>query len=238
MSYSQAGQEVFTLSGVPTPRGVTGTGTASVPGAPREPRTARGTPQDHPTGDVPDDRSPAERKEWWDGLGEEQRQEYLDIAPDLIGNLDGIPSLVRDRANRAYLPVLIDSLEQQSGDHARTMLDGLRSIEEKLGEPTKVPMYLLGIGDEGNGRVIVSYGNPDTSEHVSVHVPEPAAKLDGWFTRETLRRTLATAIAARVHDPSSATIVRLAERGASAYDEFLSGLAATNENEPPHLTAT
>lgn len=180
-------------------------------------------------GDVPDDKSPAERKEWWDGLGEEQRQEYLDIAPDLIGNLDGIPSLVRDSANRAYLPVLIDSLEQQSGDHARTMLDGLRDIREKLGEPTKVPMYLLGIGDEGDGRVIVSYGNPDLSEHVSVHVPGPAAKLDGEFAGGTLRRTLDTAIAARVHDPSSATIVRLGDDAMGpAYNEFMSGLGATN----------
>lgn len=225
MSYSQAWQEVFTLSGVPAPRGSkeAGAGSASVVGV--DERYAREQE------DVPDDKSPAERKVWWDGLSEEQCQEYLDSAPDLIGNLDGIPSLVRDRANRAYLPVLIDSLEQQSGDHARTMLDGLRTIEERLAEPAEVPMYLLGIGDEGNGRATVSYGNPDTSKHISVHVPGPDAKLDAEFAGRTLRQALATAITTRGHDPSCATIVRLAH-----CDEFMSGLAATNENENPHLT--
>ncbi|MET9557701.1 hypothetical protein [Streptomyces sp. NPDC006645] len=158
-----------------------------------------------PAGDdeIPDDKSPAERKAWWDGLSEERRREFLDIAPDLIGNLNGIPSQVRDEANRTYLPVLIDSLEQQSGDDARTKLDGLRAIEDEMNRPTGHRMYLLGIGDEGNGRAIVAYGNPDTSQNV--HVPEP----DGGFTAGAVRRALRTAIGARGDDVSSASIVWL-----------------------------
>ncbi|MFG2173983.1 hypothetical protein ACGFMO_21880 [Streptomyces niveus] len=171
-----------------------------------------------PPQDIPDDKCPARRKEWWDGLSEDQRREYLAVAPDLIGNLDGIPSLVRDAANRAYLPVLIDSLAQQSGPEARTKLEGLRAIERTLTTPG---MYLLGIGDEGTGRAIVSYGNPDTSQTVSTHVPDPGTKLNADFADGAMRR----ALDARGHDPSSASIVWLS---AAAYDEFLSGLAATN----------
>lgn len=208
--------------------------------------------KDYLADNVPFDKSPAERKEWWDGLTEEQRREYLDVAPDLVGNLDGIPSLVRDEANRNYLPVLIDSLERQGGKEAETMLDGLRGIEEKLGKSTIPPMYLLGIGDEGNGRAIVAYGNPDTSKNVSAYVPGLATKLDGDFAGGTVQRALDTAIGAQGHDPSSASIVWLgydapqnvdvistgdAERGAPAYNEFMNGLGVTNENKNPHLTA-
>ncbi|MFC9746726.1 hypothetical protein [Streptomyces niveus] len=177
-----------------------------------------------PPQDIPDDKSPARRKEWWDGLSDEERQEYLAVAPDLIGNLDGIPSLVRDAANRAYLPVLIDSLEQQSGPEARTKLEGLRAIERALTTPR---MYLLGIGDEGTGRAIVSYGNPDTSKTVTTHVPDPGTKLNADFAEETLRPTLTT----RAQPPSSATIIWLTtdtDRETPAYAEFLSGLSATN----------
>lgn len=71
---------------------------------------------------VPFDKSPAERKEWWDGLTDEQRQEYLDVAPDLVGNLDGIPAVARDEANRNYLPVLRltgEAGRRRRRDHAR-----------------------------------------------------------------------------------------------------------------------
>ncbi|MEV8404648.1 alpha/beta hydrolase [Streptomyces niveus] len=210
--------------------------------------------KDYLADNVPFDKSPAERKEWWDGLTEEQRREYLDVAPDLVGNLDGIPALARDEANRNYLPVLIDSLERQGGDDAETKLGGLRAIEEKLGKPTIPPMYLLGIGDEGNGRAIVSYGNPDTSKNVSAYVPGLGTKLDGDFAGGTMRRALDTAIGAQKYDRDEgvASIVWLgydapqsldvmskgdAERGAPAYNEFMSGLGATNENKDPHLTA-
>ncbi|WP_069630048.1 alpha/beta hydrolase [Streptomyces niveus] len=208
--------------------------------------------KDYLADNVPFEKSPAERKEWWDGLTEEQRRGYLDVAPDLVGNLDGIPALARDEANRNYLPVLIDSLERQGGDDAETKLGGLRAIEEKLGKPTIPPMYLLGIGDEGNGRAIVSYGNPDTSKNVSAYVPGLGTKLDGEFAGGTVQRALDTAIGAQGHDPSSASIVWLgydapqnvdvistgdAERGAPAYNEFMNGLGVTNENKDPHLTA-
>lgn len=201
---------------------------------------------------VPQDKSPAERKEWWDGLTEEQRQEYLEVAPDLVGNLDGIPGVARDEANRNYLPVLIDTLERQGGADAQTKLEALRGIQTKIHEPSKVPMYLLGIGDEGNGRAIVAYGNPDTSRNVSAYVPGLQTKLNADFVDETLQRGMDTAIGARGYDSSSAAIVWLgydapqdvdvmgkgdAERGAPAYNNFMEGLQVTNENKDPHMTA-
>ncbi|MFE7138153.1 alpha/beta hydrolase [Streptomyces sp. NPDC057644] len=218
----------------------------------RDTADVRSTAGMHLAEEVPEDKSPAERKKWWEGLADEQRQEYLKIAPDLIGDLDGIPAVTRDEANRTYLPVLMDDLARQGGDEAKTKLDALRMIQGKLSEPSHPPMFLLGIGDEGNGRAIVSYGNPDTSKHVSAYVPGLGTKLDGDFVKGTMKRAQDTAIAAQDVDPSSASIIWLgydapqsadvmvrgdAQRGAPAYNEFMAGLSATNANEDPHVTA-
>ncbi|MEU0719778.1 alpha/beta hydrolase [Streptomyces lavendulocolor] len=201
---------------------------------------------------IPADRSPAELKAWWDGLPEEQRREYLDIAPDLIGGLDGIPAAARDEANRNHLPVLIDELARRHDDDSRTKLEALRMIQDRLREPSVPPMYLLGIGDEGNGRALISYGNPDTSRNVSAYVPGLGTKLDGEFVEDTMKRAEDTAIGARRLDPSSASIIWLgydapqhldvataadAENGAPAYNRFMAGLEATNFNADSHLTA-
>ncbi|MFI8339418.1 alpha/beta hydrolase [Streptomyces sp. NPDC085639] len=200
----------------------------------------------------PQDKSPAERKQWWDGLTDEQRQEYLEIAPDLIGGLDGIPAVSRDEANRNYLPVLIDDLARRGGDDAETKLNALRMIQDKLNEPSRPPMFLLGIGDEGNGRAIVSYGNPDTAKNVSAYVPGLSTKLNDEFVTDTMKRAQDTAKGAQRLDPSSASIVWLgydapqnvdvmskgdAQRGAPAYNQFMAGISATNENPDPHVTA-
>ncbi|KND31433.1 alpha/beta hydrolase [Streptomyces acidiscabies] len=52
---------------------------------------------------IPHDKSPAENKSWWDGLTDEQREEYRTLYPAEIGALDGIPSVVRDSSNRLVL---------------------------------------------------------------------------------------------------------------------------------------
>ncbi|GHH87090.1 alpha/beta hydrolase [Streptomyces capitiformicae] len=202
--------------------------------------------------DIPTDKSAAERKEWWDGLSEEDRIAYMAIYPDTIGNMDGIPAVARDEANRTYLPQLMGKLEAQGSEDAQTKLAGLRKINDQLLAGSNPPMFLLGIGDEGQGRAIVSYGNPDTSRNVSAYVPGLSTKLDGEFADGTLKRARDTAIGARRIDPSSASIVWLgydaplgadvgftddAERGAPAYQNFMSGIAAANENADPHVTA-
>ncbi|MFF3357046.1 alpha/beta hydrolase [Streptomyces sp. NPDC002917] len=210
---------------------------------------------------IPHDASPAERKAWWAGLTQEQREEYLAVYPDRIGNLDGIPAVVRDAANRDNLQLLIGKLEGRDDEMAETQLAGLREIDRQLQLPRKPgepAMYLLGIGDEGNGRAIVSFGNPDTARNVSAYVPGLNTSLDKDFAEGDLKRARDTAIGTRYLDHSSAAIVWLgydapqtpdgirslavmgderAERGGSALNGFMRGLVATNENEDPHLTA-
>ncbi|MEV6046116.1 alpha/beta hydrolase [Streptomyces xanthochromogenes] len=213
---------------------------------------------------IPTDKDPAERKQWWLSLPQEKREEYLTVYPDVIGNLDGIPATVRDEANRENLQLLIGKLAGQHDERSQSQLDGLLEIDRKLrDEGKKPPMFLLGVGDEGNGRAIVSYGNPDTSQNVSAYVPGLETGLDKDFARNDLKRARDTALDAASEDRSSTTasIVWLgydapqltgtddiganfdvaqtadAEAGAPAYDSFMKGLTVTNENSDPHLTA-
>ncbi|MFF7883384.1 alpha/beta hydrolase [Streptomyces sp. NPDC020794] len=217
---------------------------------------------DYLTDDIPLDKSAAARKEWWDHLTREQREEYLATYPNVIGNLDGIPAMARDEANRENLQLLIGKLSGQHDEGSKTMLDGLKSIDYQLRhqDPGSPPMYLLGVGDEGNGRAIVSYGDPDASKNVSAYVPGLGTALDADFAKNDLKRAQDTAIDAQNFDPSSASIVWLgydapqmpasefvhnadvvsmddAKAGATTYNQFMAGISATNEHSDPHITA-
>ncbi|MFJ4965908.1 alpha/beta hydrolase [Streptomyces sp. NPDC088729] len=209
---------------------------------------------------IPQDASPAERKKWWAGLTDEQREEYLAVYPDRIGNLDGIPALVRDAANRDNLRLLMGKLEGRDDADSVTKLAALREIDRQLravpkpGEPS---MYLLGIGDQGNGRAIVSYGNPDTSRNVAAYVPGLNTSLDEGFAKDDLKRARDLAIASNRHASPTAAITWLgydapqspdglgslsvasgdrAREGGGPFREFMSGLSASNQSDP-HMTA-
>ncbi|MFK0169645.1 alpha/beta hydrolase [Streptomyces sp. NPDC090306] len=198
------------------------------------------------------DKSPAERKTWWDSLSKDEREEYITSFPDVIGYLDGIPATARDEANRLNLPLVIAGLEGKTDDGAPDKLAGLKGIQEQLVQKSNPPMYLLGFGTEGNGRAIVSYGDPDTAQNVSAYVPGLGTSLNEEFTDGTMRRAFQTASTARKYDPSTASIVWLgydapglldvvsttdADNGASDYNSFMEGIQATNEHKDPHITA-
>ncbi|MET7437384.1 alpha/beta hydrolase [Streptomyces sp. NPDC005496] len=201
---------------------------------------------------IPLDKSATDRKEWWDSLSVEQREEYKAGFPEIIGNLDGIPSTVRDEVNRENIRLLIAHLEGQHDEASKEKLEGLRGIQNKLNAGSQPPMLLLGISLDGNGRAIVAYGNPDTSKNVSAYAPGLGTKLDAEFADGTVKRAFYTATEAQKFDASSSSIVWLgydapqsldvmttsdAERGAPAYNSFMSGITATNENSDPHVTA-
>ncbi|MBN0044275.1 hypothetical protein JS756_09155 [Streptomyces actuosus] len=51
----------------------------------------------------PKDGSPKGNAAWWKGLTPEQQADYISVHPDSIGKLDGLPTVVRDEANRTVL---------------------------------------------------------------------------------------------------------------------------------------
>ncbi|MFJ6238419.1 alpha/beta hydrolase [Streptomyces griseus] len=54
-------------------------------------------------GGPPKDGAPKANAAWWAGLAPEEREAYLSLDPALVGRLDGLPSDIRDEANRVVL---------------------------------------------------------------------------------------------------------------------------------------
>lgn len=109
----------------------------------------------------------AEVTTWWAGLDAEARQRLETFAPSVLGNLDGVPYAVRDRANRA---VLTSGLADHAAPAARTaMLGQVRdSLRHDVGAPDR---YLVTLDTRGSGRAAIAIGDLDTAADVTVVVP-------------------------------------------------------------------
>ncbi|MFJ5882772.1 alpha/beta hydrolase [Kitasatospora cineracea] len=134
--------------------------------------------------------SPAQVNAWWRALPPEEQQRLLRTHPQEIGNLDGIPSPVRDQANRVNLDRTITRLENQGqlSSAEQEQLAGFRKIKERLAQedgahgdqPDQAPQpYLLAIDTVGQGRAAISFGNPDTATDVVSYVPGLGTKISG-----------------------------------------------------------
>ncbi|MFI5645500.1 alpha/beta hydrolase [Kitasatospora sp. NPDC051705] len=215
--------------------------------------------------------TPTEVRAWWQGLGPQGRQWFLDHHPEELGNLDGVPAQVRDQVNRARLEALLRAARDRAaaglpptpGDRAALARYG--PVADRLGtgrgEP---PLYLLGLGEAGRGRAILSYGNPDTATDIAVYVPGITTTTESLGTAGNVhdgtneaenalslyraagaRAPAGRAVASIVwlgYDPPGADFgaasTRAGKDGAPAYARFLSGLRASNEGvRPPHVTA-
>jgi hypothetical protein len=123
--------------------------------------------------------------------------------------------------------------------------------------------YLLGISTEGHGRAILSFGNPDTAKNVSAYVPGvtttlhelgPVAGDQGpgeneadnarnvWLAANKSPGGSPTAsIVWLNYDPPSDLMGGMYEdagdAGAPAYANFLTGIRATHQGAPPHVTS-
>ncbi|MFH9250920.1 alpha/beta hydrolase [Streptomyces lydicus] len=130
---------------------------------------------------IPSKKDPKENAKWWAGLSEQERQEYIDAYPEKIGWLDGIPSTDRDEANRKAVDISLAEydMKKQNGDlgiHDQRQYDGLRKLQDALdkadgSDNASKQLYVLGIDTKGDGRAVVSQGNPDTARNVAVQVP-------------------------------------------------------------------
>jgi Alpha/beta hydrolase len=135
--------------------------------------------------------SPAAVTAWWKSLSPRQQESLLFMHGDQLGSLDGIPAVVRDRANRAQLGELTGALterkaalegtgsplgedQQHQVDDINGKLGGLAAVGKRLDvtpSATQPQAYLLRVGTDGGGRAVVAMGNPDTAGNVATYVP-------------------------------------------------------------------
>lgn len=149
-------------------------------------------PQGFPAADA----TPGTNTSWWNGLSAQKQQDYLANAPAALGRMDGLPTSVRDEANRAVLKSDMAALQSekaqlqkevdaQGSDVGSTLSDKLpgirlKAVSERLTDLKRLDdvinasdnRYLLlldNVGDE-RAQAAVSLGNPDTADNVAVAV--------------------------------------------------------------------
>ncbi|WP_406251436.1 alpha/beta hydrolase [Streptomyces cyaneofuscatus] len=71
--------------------------------------------------DPPKNGGPADNAEWWKGLTDDQRADYLSMRPASVGVMGGLPADVRDEANRAVFA-------ETQGKY-QSELDRIRALE-------------------------------------------------------------------------------------------------------------
>ncbi|MGW3605171.1 alpha/beta hydrolase [Micromonospora sp. NPDC005161] len=138
--------------------------------------------------------APVDVRAWWAGLTPAQRRWLVGHEPTLVGRLDGLPVAARDQANR----LLLDARREELVAERRRLLSrvppgpvgalrlrrvdarlaGLEALADRLGEPRAPRAYLLGLDPAGEGRVVVSLGDPDQADRVVTYVPGMTAGLD------------------------------------------------------------
>jgi hypothetical protein len=98
------------------------------------------------------------------------------------------------------------------------MLAGAADIRDRLADPSQPPAFLLGFSTAGDGRAIVSVGNPDASDNVVTYVPGTMSDLPG--VAGDLQRADTMAEDAADYDPSGRSTAAILWLGYDAPDMF------------------
>lgn len=104
---------------------------------------------------------------WWAGLDGGTRLRLERGAPVVVGNLDGVPYAVRDRANRR---VLATGLADPDGDASQQAMLG--QVRDALHRDADAPARsLVTLDTRGAGRAAIAIGDLETAADVTVVVP-------------------------------------------------------------------
>jgi hypothetical protein len=131
---------------------------------------------------------------WWSGLPASKQAFYLKSQPELLGNLDGLPVTVRDRANRTSLKNAIATLTRSMNEGmgrgelvaARAKLHMLEQVGDALVSKDGVPRQLLNLDPANYGRAAVVVGDLSTADYVSYLVPGMFFTVDGQMVDWTV----------------------------------------------------
>jgi hypothetical protein len=205
---------------------------------------------------------------WWHDLSPDQQRDYELFCPQLIGGTDGLPATVRNDANRLLLDEQLDDPNFITGHDAGIATNSL--IDPRYGKlmnlklaldsydtaPPGKELYLLDFDADGDGKVVIAMGNPDTAAHTGVYVPGTGKTIDstaGELKRIDLLQQAALAKhptgavstvywlgydapeMPSVSDVSIATTTR-ADSGAPAFRQFIKGARAAQGPEHHHIT--
>ena len=159
--------------------------------------------------EIPQGKDPKDVKKWWESLSQQERDQLLHDWPDKLGNLNGIPVVDRDKANRTVMQQDIQRLADVAAARGVTvdevkahpelygmnagMMDrynnavqvqkGLDYDHNQTGAPTYLQVYEPDKFD-GEGRAAIAIGDPDHADNTTVVVPGTSHSVtDGWLSQ-------------------------------------------------------
>ncbi|MDV3123349.1 alpha/beta hydrolase [Mycobacterium sp. 21AC1] len=157
--------------------------------------------------EIPVGKDPKDVKEWWKALPQDKKDQLLRDWPDKLGNLNGIPVVDRDKANRTIMQQDIDRPAEVAKSRGVTkeevlahpekygmagaMMDRYNNalkVQEALtknAERTGAPTFLQVYEPEkfkGDGRAAIAMGDPDHADNTAVVVPGTGNDVGaGWL---------------------------------------------------------
>lgn len=202
---------------------------------------------------------------WWSGLDQAERRSIERSAPELLGNLGGIPMTVRDTANQSLLRKQLDETSRKirsargaASAKLTATLDGLRSIATALRGPAGGPRRTLTTFDTtGSMRAAIAIGDVDHADDVSILVPgmfySVAGQMADWtHTAQLLydtqrawlkrlgqsKKTVATVAWLGYRTPDLMSVLSLtdARDGAAMLEEAVAGIRAARGTHQPYLS--
>jgi len=202
---------------------------------------------------------------WWAGAPQVGRGTLRELAPQLVGNLEGVPYEVRDLANRTVLgraaqelDARLDGLDGFVGRAERAELQVQRhmlaQVEDALTE-LGAQRALVSLDTTGEGRAVVVVGDLATADYVDVLVPGMFFGVDAQIAAWTataqalvddqearLRAQGSTDTVAAIAwigytTPSLLNVasMELAREGRDALTATLQGVRAARGADPPHI---
>jgi hypothetical protein len=209
--------------------------------------------------------SPQEVELWWKTMDASEQSALQHGAPELLGNLDGVPYDVRDRANREKLAQdqaairerLSSGIGKGEAALAVARLKMLQQIDDSLQSTDAGPRRsLLMLDTVMPGRAAVALGDLDTADYVSLLVPGALLSVrehmrewtkvtadiydeqTDWLNRFHEASTVATVswIGYRTPDVTNVAGMELAEEGASFLSGTVNGLHVLRERDEPYVS--
>ncbi|MBV9515548.1 MAG: hypothetical protein JO280_16155, partial [Mycobacteriaceae bacterium] len=127
----------------------------------------------------------AEVTAWWNSLGPDERDRSTAEHPPELGNLNGIPAVVRDKVNTAVLNDDLarpdDSVRYRNAVAVNQGLDHDRGSDPGNQRPVLLWAYDP-LAFDGAGRAAIAIGDPDHVHDIAVIVPGAGSSVaSGWL---------------------------------------------------------
>jgi len=119
--------------------------------------------------------------DWWSGTDASARLRLVAAAPEVVGNLEGMPYTVRDEANRDFLADSVASVSAQLADGSvgraateqlQAQLHMLQQVQDAVSTgDSGLPRTLISLDISDGGRAVIAVGDLSTADYVSFLVP-------------------------------------------------------------------